>query len=86
MDDFSQKFSTPGQLPAAPRDAHAMQCPDHGRKKPRRLDLWPCHGIDSQPQPALKVPSGKHTKSYWNMAIEIVDLPILKIVIFQFAM
>ena len=28
-----------------------MQCPDHGRKKPRRLDLWPCHGIANLNQP-----------------------------------
>ena len=29
------------------------------------------------------LPSGKHTKKLWKMAIEIVDLPIKKMVIFQ---
>ena len=31
----------------------------------------------------IRIPSGKHTKSYWKWPIEIVDLPMIYMVIFH---
>ena len=42
--------------------------------------LGPCLVVNNL---ILGVPSGKHTKSYWKWPIEIVDLPINSMVIFN---
>ena len=50
---------------------------------------WDDHSGHGRPLPTsipstlLGIPSGKHTKSYWTWPIEIVDLPINSMVIFN---